>query len=252
MKPILAATRLYLLGSFRQQIHLSTLFLAVLLFLLPAYINAFSLGMDTFQQVTTDFGLTLIGYFLLGLGVLLGCTSLPEEVETRRLYPILARSISRTGFLLAHLLAVLAVLALSGALLGFCLAGSLGLLTRSFDPWIFQGVLGSFLQAAIVSSLCLACSVRLSPAVSAAIGLSIFVLGSLSGDILVLFLGSSGSLVAFIKATLPDLSSLAFKDSAVERLQIPTERLMALICYTFGWIGLCLLAAKTTFEEIDL
>ena len=252
MKPILAATKLYLLGCFRQQIHLCTLFLSVLLFLLPAYINAFSLGMDMFEQVTTDFGLTLIGYFLLGLGLLLGSTSLPEEVETRRLYPVLARSISRTGFLSAHLLAILSVLALSGLVLGFCLAGSLGLLTRSFNPWIFQGILGSFLQSAIVASLCLACSVRLSPALSAAVGLSVFVVGSLSGDLLVLFVGSSGGVASLLKATLPDLSSLALKQSAVERLQLPLGQMFALTLYACGWVGFSLLAARTTFEEVDL
>lgn len=252
MKPILAATRLYLVGSFRQQVHLATLFLAVLLFMLPAYINAFSLGLHAFQKVTTDFGLTLIGYFLLGLGILLGSTSLPEEIETRRLYPVLVRSISRTGFLLAHLLAVLAVLALSGLVLGLCLAASLGLMTRSFDSWIFQAILGSFLQAAVVSALCLACSVRLSPALSAVVGLAIFVVGSLSNDLMVLLFGISESFAVFAKAAFPDLSAFALKDSAVEHLPVTPGRLALLVTYAAGWVALSLAAARTHFEEVDL
>lgn len=252
MKPIWAATRLYLLGSFRQQVHLCTLFLGVLLFLLPAYINAFSLGMDAFVKVTTDFGLTLIGYFLLGLGVLLGATWLPEEIETRRLYPLLARSISRSGLLLSQVLALLLVLGGSGLLLGSCLALSLGAMTREFDLWIFQGVLGSFLQAATISALCLACSVRLGSAISAALGLTVFVVGSMSSDLFALLLGSAGGALAFFKVLLPDLSALALKDSAVEKLPLAGSQVTLLLTYSLGWTALFLHLAKLQFEEIDL
>lgn len=126
-------------------------------------------------------------------------------------------------------------------------------MTRSFDPWIFQGILGSVLQASIVASICLACSVRLSPALSAAVGLTVFAVGSLSGELVSLLLGGSKSkLIVFVKAILPDLSALAFKDSAVEHLPLSFGQFCLLMAYTLGWIGLCLFVAKTTFEEIDL
>ena len=59
MSAILVLTRLYITESVRRQLHLITLFLAVLMLVLPNLINAF--GMTGFDRVTKDVGLTLLG-----------------------------------------------------------------------------------------------------------------------------------------------------------------------------------------------
>ena len=79
MTTVLRLSRLYFLGKVRQQVHLATLFLGVILFMLPAYVNAFSLGVHAFERISKDFGLTLIHYFGMGLSILLASSSIHFE-----------------------------------------------------------------------------------------------------------------------------------------------------------------------------
>lgn len=250
MRSLLSLTRLYLIGSLHQQTHLATLFLGVVLFMLPAYINAFSLGVDAFETVTKDFGLLLIGYFIVGMAILLGSTSVPNDRQTRGIYPILARPISRTVFLSSHLLAVVVLLAGSVIFLGSCLCISAGVMVRHFDTTLFIALYGSFLQAALIGAACLAFSVRISPTASGTLGAILFFVGQLSSDFFGLWLPSPVAEIA--KASLPDLSLLALKDPVVHGLSIDLMYLLSVSLYALGWAVVLLLLAKVAFEEVDL
>ena len=104
------------------------------------------------DQVSKDFGLIVIGYFTVGMAVLLGSRALPDELESRSLYPILARPMSRVGLLTAHHLAITALLALSVTFLGLCVQTALGLMMRRLDVAIWPALYGSLLQAVIIAA----------------------------------------------------------------------------------------------------
>lgn len=250
--------RLYLLGSMRKQVHLATLFLAVILIMLPAYINAFSLGLNSFQLVAKDFGLTLIGYFGIAMAIALGSSSIAKDRETRALYPILARPISRGAYLLAHYLALLVVLASSLFFLGLSFNLALAAMTRSFDFNVFIAIYGSWLQAAIVAAVCLVFSVKASPALAGTIGAATFLIGSLSSAFIQFFLvedrGStlSASLARMLKSIFPDLTVFALKDPMVHHLAIPAGYLLAISAYALIWITFLLVAGRLVFNRVDL
>lgn len=250
MSSLLSLAWLYLLGTLRRQAHLATLFLGVVLFMLPAYVNAFSLGVSTFEIVSKDFGLILIGYFTVGMAVLLGSTTVPTDRETRSVHPVLARPVSRGLYLAAHLLAVLAMLAGSLLFLGLCLTFSIGLMVHHFDLSAFTALYGSFLQAAVVAAVCMMLSIRLSAAASGTAGVVLFLVGHLSGDFFALFLGPHLGAVA--KAMLPDLSLLALKNLVVHGHAISSFYLGQATLYALGWAALALWGAREMFQEVDL
>ena len=140
MMETLILTHLYFLGSVRRQVHLATLFLGAILFMLPAYINAFSLGINAFERVSKDFGLTLIGYFGIAMAILLASTSIPRDLENRSIYPVLARPVRRYQYLLAHYLALVALLACSYLFLGVCLSAAVSALTHELDLTLFRSL----------------------------------------------------------------------------------------------------------------
>jgi ABC-type transport system involved in multi-copper enzyme maturation permease subunit len=250
---LLPLTRLYLLGSLRRQVHLATLFLGLVLFIMPAYVNAFSLGGSVFERVSKDFGLTLIAYFAIAMAVVLGSTSVPSDVEARSVYPVLARPISRAGFLAAHFLSVVAMLGGSVLFLGLCMSTSLSVIMRQVDPTLLPGLYGSFLQAAVVGGVCLLFSVRFSPSLAGSVGVLVYLAGSLSKDFLGLWLPDQMSRAAgALKAMLPDLSALALKDAVVNHAAIPPEYLLFMTVYSVGWMGLTLILAYIAFQEVDL
>jgi len=252
MRPVLALARLYLLGSLRRQIHLATLFLGGILFILPAYVNTFSLGVGAFETVATDFGLTLIGYFIVGMALMLGSTTVPVDFEARSVYPVLARPISRTSFLVAHLLAVAIMLGGSLLLLGLCLMASIALMIRTLDAAIFMALYGCLLQAAVVAAISLMLSVRLRPAAAAAAGALLFLVGSFSSDLFQLVLGGPPLLASLMKAAGPDFSAFTLKGAVVHHLAVSPSYLLSMTLYGLGWIVVALTIASQAFEDVDL
>lgn len=258
MRVTLYLAKLYLLGSIRRQIHLATLFMAVILLMLPAYVNSFSLGLAAFDRVAKDFGLTLIGYFGVVMAIMLGSSSVPKELETRALYPILSRPVSRGGYLAAHFLALATILAGSLLFLGGSLSLSMAGMTRTFDGQILLGTYACYLQTLIIVSVCLAFSVRCSPALAGTIGAATYLVGSLSDAFIRFFLvedrGStfSAALATGLKSALPNLSLLNIKDPMVHGLPIPAGYLAAVSYYSLIWVVLLLLAARLAFQKVDL
>jgi ABC-type transport system involved in multi-copper enzyme maturation permease subunit len=244
--------RLYLLGSIRKQAHLATLFMGAALFLLPAYINTFSLGATVLENVSKDFGLTLIGYFIVAMGIGLGASTVPADLEARSVYPVLARPISRHLFLIAHLMAVAIILFASVLFLGSCLAVALAFMLKSADPKLSVGLYGSFLQAVVAAALSLGLSVRWKPAAAATVTAVLFVIGSFSSDLFALMLGGVPLWGQIVKAALPDFSAFALKGAVVHQMEISMSYLLAISIYAAGWLGLALLAAGQAFEEVDL
>lgn len=253
MKAVWPLAQLYIKGSLRRQVHLATLFLAFVLVMLPAYVNAFSVGPEAFEIISKDFGLTLIGYFIVGMGLMLGSTTVPNDLEARSVYPVLARPLSRAGFLLAHLLAVATMLAGSLAFLGACLSVSIGLILRDIYPTLVFSLYGSFLQALVVAALCLMLSIRFRPAAAASIVAPVFLVGSFSSDLVRLLLGGIPRWLAeLIKALIPDFSAFALKAPSVHNESVGLLYLMVITGYAAGWVAFSLWVARAAFQEVDL
>lgn len=258
MSTVFDLAKLYFLGNIRRQVHLATLFLCGILLMLPAYVNAFSLGISAFERVSKDFGLTLIGYFGVGMAILISSGAIPKDAETRALYPILARPLRRGHYILAHYLAIVSLLGVSFFLLGCCMSISLSLLSKSLDLSVFTAIYASFLQAAVVSACCLTVSTVASPALAGTMGAFVFLVGSLPGAFIRFFLvedrGSdfSAGLATALKACLPNLSLFALKDPIVHHLPIAPGYLPAITYYAAIWIALLMVCASILFGRRDL
>lgn len=258
MRAILALTQLYFLGNVRRQVHLATLFLGVILLMLPAYINAFSLGVNAFERVSKDFGLTLINYFGVGMAILLASSSIPKDVENRSLYPVLARPLHRSQYIVAHFLALTLLLACSFVFLGVCTTLSITAMTRTLDLSIFIAVFSSFLLACVVGSICMAVSTIASPALAGTVGAFVFLVGSLPGAFIRFFLVEdresqfSAGLATAFKAALPNLSVFSLKDPIVHQMAFHPAYLGAVTAYALVWVACALLAATILFGRRDL
>ena len=258
MATIFRLSRLYFLGKVRQQVHLATLFLGVILFMLPAYVNAFSLGVHAFERISKDFGLTLIQYFGMGLSILLASSSIPTDIEKRSIYPILARPLNRSQYIVAHYLAVLAVTATSFLFLAGCLCLSISALTRSWELNIFLVVFSSFLQSTVISAVCVAFSTFVGSSLAATLGTVVFLLGSLPGALIRFFLAGKGGsnimliLATVLKASLPNLSIFALKEPIIAAKALPYTYLLSISAYALGWIIFSMLFATVLFNRRDL
>lgn len=258
MRPALALSRLYLLGHLRRQVHLATLLLGALMLMLPTYVDAFSLGLHSFERVAKEFGLTAITFFGVAMAIMIGSTSVPKDLETRAIYPILARPLPRGGYLLAHFIAMLIVLTASIVFLGLCFASALSIKSGHGDSGVMVAVYASLLQAAVVGTICLVSSVRASPPLAGTIGAAVFLIGNLSGAFIRFFLVEdrdshvSASLARGLKAITPDLTLFNLKDMAVHSLELPHGYLLAITYNAAIWVVLLLLIGRAVLQRIDL
>ncbi len=258
MSTVWDLAKLYFLGKVRRQVHLATLFLSGLLLMLPAYVNAFSLGISAFERVSKDFGLTLIAYFGIGMAILLSSSAIPRDAETRALYPILARPLFRVHYILAHYLATVGLLAASFLFLGASLSLSLSLLAKTLDLSIFISIYASFLQSCVIAACCQMVSTVASPALAGTVGAFVFLVGSLPGAFIRFFLvedrGSqfSAALATGLKAMVPNLSLYALKDPVVHELAIPAGYLTAVSYYAVIWVVVFITGASILFGRRDL
>lgn len=258
MSQIYDMTKLYFLGSMRRQVHLATLFLGVLLFMLPAYINAFSLGINAFERVSKDFGLTMINYFGVGMAILLASSAIPKDIENRSLYPVLARPVNRSGYILAHFLAVALLLAMSFTFLGLSLSVAISAMTRELELAIFLPLFCSYILSCVISAFCIAVSTVASPALAGTAGAFVFLVGSLPGAFIRFFLVEDRestfavALATGLKSILPNLSVFALKDPIVHDIAFNPLYVPAVIAYGLQWVAIFLLFAAILFGRRDL
>lgn len=258
MKTIWHLSRLYLLGSIRRQAHLATLFLGFILLMLPAYVNAFSLGLGAFEKVAKDFGILIVGYFGVVMAIVLGSSSVPKDRESRSLHPILARPVSRGAYLVAHYLSIILLLGASMFTLGACLLVSITSISKTFDPTLMVAIMATYMQACIVAAACLFFSTMASPALAGTAGAAIYLVGSLPETFIKFFLAedresASAVFVAkFFKTIFPNLSLYQVKDAVVHQMTVPDGYYAALVFYTAAWVAVFLMLANLIFRGKDL
>lgn len=255
MRAVFEIARLYVTESVRRQLHLVTLFLGVLLLVMPNLFNTF--GMTGFDRVTKDVALTLLGLYAAGMALFLGSTAVPADLERRTLYPLLARPLSRMQYLLGKFVGIFAILALGLLLLGLCLMASLALLGTGADPTVLIAVGLYVLEAGILAAFCLFCSTFASPALAGVLGAFVYILGGLSQTFIDFFLSEAGSqLQSFgaraVRLVIPHFDVLQLKDPIVHGAPIPDAYLASVALYALGWTVLFLLLADWSFEGKDL
>lgn len=258
MTSLLALTKLYLIGSLRRRIFLVVLLVAAIMAGLPPYVEAFSLGHEGFERVAKEFAITILSLFSVAMAVLVGSTSLASEVQSRSLYAILARPLSRQSYLSAHLLALALLLGGSLVFLGLVFTVSLAWRTGVWDSSLPLALWGAFLQALVVGTVCIAFSVRSSPALAGTIGGAVFLIGNLSGAFIRFFLiedrdsSVSSYLAKGLKGIIPNLTLFGLKDPVVHQMEIPAGYTLAITYHAGIWILLLLTAAGMLFERSDL
>lgn len=250
--------KLYLLEQIRRQAHLVTLFLGVVLLMLPAYINSFSMGLSAFERVSKDFGLTLINFYAVGMAIFLGVTAVASDVERRTLYPLLARPIPRWAYLMGKFVGVLVVLLASVLVLSTALMLSIASLSKFADGQLLVVALCYGLEASVLAAACIFFSTFASPPLAGVLGVFLYFVGGLSTSFINFFLiedrGSpaAAALARGLKVVMPHFDLFRVKNAVVYTLPLQPAYLASITVYGLAWMLLFLLLAERVFARKDL
>ena len=255
---VLLLTKLNLLEAIRRQVHLITLFVGVGLLMLPPYINTLAMGLNAFERVSKDFGLTVVAYFGIAMALYMGSTGVPNDMERKTLHPLLARPLSRWQYLLAKYLAVVILLGISMMVLTSCLALSISSLSKEYDVRLYQAALGYWMESSLLCAVAMLFSIFASPALAGVAGVFVYLTGGLSNVFVETILmedrqSTSAAWVAnACKAIFPHFELFRIKDAVVHNLHVPPGYMLAAAGYALAWILLCLVLADIAFRRKEL
>ncbi len=259
MRTLGLIAKLQILSCIRRQMHLMTLFVGVILIMMPSYVNLFGLGQVTYHVVCQDMGLVTIGLYGLLFGLYFGSTTIPAEIENRSIYPILARPLGTFEYVAGQYLGLSVLSAASFSLLGLCFFGASSLLSLNpEDPHFFLVLAALYLESQVILALCLYFSTRFKPVLAGLCSLGIYVVGGLSEGLLRVFLlgresqGPGLWLARVIKGMLPNFEVFHIKAAVVHSIDLPASFVASMVAYGIGWIVLMLALSVSELEKRDL
>jgi len=223
---------------------------------------AFS-SLDPRQElvIVRSLGLGVIQLAGVFISVILGINLIPNEIERRTIYTILSKPVQRYEFLLGKflggLLTVLANIALMGLVFFLLVSWKEG----HANTAILKGILMTFFQLFLVSSIAVFFSAFLSPFVNFFLTFAVFLLGSMSSVIESLGTNDSKKSVVtvyFFKAlhlVLPNFGNFNIENPIIHPDVIVTNEvhyILMTIGYALVYSAFVLTAAVLIFDKREL
>jgi ABC-type transport system involved in multi-copper enzyme maturation permease subunit len=176
------------------------------------------------------------------------------DVERRVLYPIVAKPVSRTEYLLGRYAGLVLALVLNLLVMAVALAAVLVFEARSLstlDAPFFAAVAMIGLQFVVIAAVAVLFSSLTSSTLAAIFTLSLSIAGQLTNEMRNLWTGSAEWLGTVIWYAVPNLGALSLNEAVVYRTPLPEGTLIAAL-YAILYAAAALALASFTFERRDL
>lgn len=249
---VLAVAAVTLREALRRKLQVNLLLFALLLLLVSAVVSALTLGEA--HRIASDLGLTAMEAMGSLIAVFLGASAVAGDVERRVLYPVIAKPVSRTEYLLGRYLGLAATLVLNLAAMAATLAAVLVLQERSarpLDAALLAAVAMIGVQFLVVAAIAVLFSAVTTTTLAAIFTLGITVAGRLSNDLRTLWTAEGAQVGKVLWYLLPNLSALSLNEHVVYRTAPPASAWLA-VGYALLYAAGALALAAAVFERRDL
>lgn len=232
-------------------------FYSVFLFGLVVVLNAViftEVTSTTMDRVLKDTGLAAINVFALALTVFTGVGIVNREIDRKSIYTILAKPISRFGYILGKYLGLLAVIVITSTVMFIGLLVVMKGYKTEIHAGIFLGFFGILLEVMVLGAIAVLCSSFTTSFVSAFICAALWVSGHLSTEFLRVVRKSTPvrrALGEFVYYVLPNLERFNFKYQATYDLMISERALLTVVLFGLAYSAAALLAAVLVFSRRD-
>ncbi len=254
MNRVMILARLTMMENARKQVfHVVTL-LTLTVVCASTLLSVFTLGVQV--KILKDLCMTSILFCGGVLAVALASTAIPSETESRTCYPILARSVRRSEFVLGKYLGTLGTIYLG--LLFIAGAFTVLLLSRqAFDVAMIVATGYVFLEVAVVAAIAVALSTCTTPAVAAMVSFLLYVAGMVKMAYFEPMIDgvhnpAAKALVVGFYHLLPNLESFNFKDALVHNVAVPAGYLAQVAIYGVCYASLVIVLASSVFARKEL
>ncbi|OFZ14345.1 MAG: hypothetical protein A2X86_05735 [Bdellovibrionales bacterium GWA2_49_15] len=253
-KNILIVSKYTFLDLLKSKI-LILIFLLGFSLLLISYI-ASELTYGVPQKVSLDFGLGILTLALVGIAIFMGSNLIVKEIESRTLYMVLSRPVSREVFLFGKMVGLLELLALAAFILGVLSVSMFLLLNGVIKATIFQSIFLTFMEATMVMLLSILFSLLTNSVASVVYTLTLYMTGHMVGELQTFsYVLQNPRLSHFIKwygLIFPNFSKLNIKDFVLYETTLPQNYIQNAFLYGVSYSVFLLLVIITLFKHKEL
>jgi ABC-type transport system involved in multi-copper enzyme maturation permease subunit len=252
--------------SVRDKVFYNLVLFAVLLIAASILIGQLTAGQDV--KIIKDLGLAATSLFGLFIAVFVGTSLVSKEVDRRSIYPLLAKPVRRSEFIIGKYLGLVLTLLVNIAVMTVALYTVLFFLARgvpqniqavwdspALDPAMLKAIGMIFMDLALVTALAIFFSSYSSPMLSAVFTLALYVIGQFNTDLQHFdTIVKSPAAVAVGKACyylLPDFSRFDIKLAVVHGLPVSMAYIASSTAYGIAYIAALLFGAIVIFSRRD-
>ena len=252
--------------SVRDRVFYNLVLFAVLLIGASILIGQLTAGQDV--KIIKDLGLTATSLFGLFIAIFVGINLVSKEVDRRSIYPLLAKPVRRSEFIVGKFLGLMLTLLINILVMTVALYAVLFYLSRdvpanvqqawdapALDPALLKAIALIYLDLSVVTALALFFSSYSSPMLSAVFTLAMYVVGQFNADLKRFDeIVSSPVAVAIGKAcyyVLPDFTKFDVKLAVVHGLYVGNSYLVFSAVYALAYIAALLVGATLIFARRD-
>lgn len=208
------------------------------------------------EKVALDFGLGALSLSSIGMAIFLGVGLLAKEVDSRTVYMVLCRPISRSTFVLGKIFGMMAVLILNTFILGAVTITFCHLLGGQVGPLVYWVLLFSILEATLMLLFVVFFSLMTNNILSVLFTISILIIGHALGETKTLTFAQKNNVVAniikYFEYVLPNLSKLNFKDHVLYEQNLSSEVLFGALTYGTAYATFILFLTCILFTRKNL
>lgn len=236
----------------RRKVQVNLLLFGALLIVGSFLVSELTLG--EMHRILADLGLSAMQLIGTLIAVFIGSSLVAGDVERRVLYPVIAKPVSRTQYLVGRYLGLAAALLLNLLVMALVLSAVLVYEARSLRPLdaaLAAAVALQGIQFLVVGAVAVLFSAVSSTTLAALFSLAVAVAGQLTNEMRALWPGELTWLPRLLWYLLPNLGSLTVNDAVIYRTPPPASAWLAAV-YGLLYAAAALSLAALAFERRDL
>lgn len=237
----------------RERVLYNLVFFAIVMTLSGLLLGELSIRQD--EKIIKDIGLAAMDIFGMLIAVFIGVGLVSKEIERRSLYPLLAKPVSRSEFLLGKFAGLGFTLLVNVFAMTLGLYATLVATGRRADPHLLEAIYPIFLGLLLVVALALLFSTLTSAAI-AAVGTVVLVIVGRFSDVIKnmkeVAPDTPDWLIRFLYYAVPNFRNFDFKTRVTHGDPVPMGDLAVVTLYATVYIALVLGAALSVFRSRDL
>jgi ABC-type transport system involved in multi-copper enzyme maturation permease subunit len=250
MSRILAVAANTYRETVRERVLYNLVFFALLMTASGVFMKQLSIRQD--ERIIKDIGLAAMELFGTLIAVFIGVGLVSKEIERRSLYPLLAKPLGRTEFILGKFAGLGFTLLVNVAVMTAGLYLTLAATGRAVDPNLMKAVYTMYLGLLLVVALALLFS-AITSSMLAAVGTVILVVAGRFSDVIrnmkQVAPGTPDWLAQGLYYVLPNFRNFDIKMRVVHFDPVSATDLAWITVYAVGYLGVVLGLALTVFRS---